>query len=458
MGGWYELAIAWLVHWPRKAAVDRGQSQVVGAILIFGFVIAGLGLYQVTVVPQQTSEVELDHSTQVKDDFADVHSAITNAGATNDLRTASVKLGTRYPPRALAFNPPPANGRIATEDFSSGISISNAGFTATDICGSIGGAKSITYKSNYNRLTDPGEHGYETSVTYQEANGRIVDSTQVLIQGDTIRLLPLSTGSVSTTSVDSETVEFVGGKTGGSSVSSNLILTLPTQLSKDQWETVLADAENVDSITKPTSDTVEIELQDGEYSVRCTAIGEGEAPGTNPDLAPGSDSSSSPDGVINPSGDGTVAYKSAAMDGDNGVTITFENLDDDERIIKEARVPYYNADGQGGTGGSSGQRVDIKQDDSTPLERVGGPYEERPDVALAAEGNSGDEQELKVTFFCSDDTTDAYTVGQGDYFVLSLKFENSETNNYFINPPSTDPGNSPCSGNGNGNGNNNLNP
>lgn len=446
MGGWYELAIGWLVRRPREATADRGQSQVIGAILIFGFVIAGLGLYQVTVVPQQTSEVELDHSTQVKEDFSDIHSAITNAGGTNDLRAASIKLGTRYPSRALTLNPAPASGRIATEDFSSGISISNAGFTITDICGNIGNPKSLTYKANYNRLTDPGDHGYETSVTYQKANGKIIDSTQVLIQGDTIRLMPLTAGSVSTTGIDAETLEFVGGQTGGSSVSSNLILTLPTKLSEDQWETVLADAENVDSITKPTSDTVEIELQSGTYSVRCTAIGEGKAPGTTPSLTPGSGSSPPPAGSINPSGPGTVAYKTATMDGTNGVTITFENLDDEERTIKEARVPFYAADGQGGTGGSPGQWVDIKQDSSTPLEQVGGPYEERPDVTLAAEGNSGDEQDLTVTFFCSNDVSDTYIVGQGDYFVLSLKFQNGETNNYFINPPSTSPGNSPCAG------------
>ncbi len=421
---------------------------MIGAILIFGFVIAGLGLYQVTVVPQQTSEVELDHSTQVKEDFAEIHTAITNAGGTNDLRSASIKLGTRYPPRALTLNPAPASGRVATEDFSSAISISNAGFTATDICGTMGNSKSLTYKADYNRLTDAGDFGYETSVTYQKANGKIIDSTQVLIQGNTIRLLPLTAGSVSTTGIDAETLEFVGGQTGGSSASSNLILTLPTKLSEDQWETVLADAENVDSITKPTSDTVRIELQSGTYSVRCTAIGEGKAPGTTPSLTPGSSSTASP-GSINPSGPGTVAYKSATMTGSNmnEVTITFENLDDEERTIKEARVPFYSADGQGGTGGSAGQWVDIKQDESTPLERVGGPYEERPDVTLAPEGDSDgdDEKDLTVTFFCSDDTDDTFPVGQGDYFVMSLKFDNGETNNYFINPPGNNtPASNPC--------------
>lgn len=445
MGGWSELAIRWLVHRPREVAADRGQSQVIGAILIFGFVIAGLGLYQISVVPQQNGEVELDHSQDVDTDFDDVHSAITNAGSANDLRTASVKLGTRYPPRALTLNPAPVSGRIAISDLSG--SIDASGFSADDVCGSTATSpKTLTYKANYNELNGAGQHGYETSVTYKEANGEIVDSSQVLIQGTTIRLLPLTTGTVSTASVTSETLEFEGGETGGTTLTNTApTITLPTDLSENQWETILDDVDGVDDgdITK-TGDRVSIDLPTDTYEVRCTAIGEGKTPTNLPAVTPGS-GTSNPGGGINPNGPGEVAYSSASMDGNNGVEITFENLDSQPRTIEEARVPFYASDGQGGSGGDPGEKVDIKQD-GDPFEEIGGPYVSRSDVTI----QPGSTDEIELDFFCDDES--AYTVGEGDYFVVSLKFQNGETNNYFINPPATNSGNNPCGGSDDNNG------
>jgi len=450
MGGWYELAIAWLVHRPREVAADRGQSQVIGAILIFGFVIAGLGLYQVTVVPQQTSEVELQHSSTVKDDFAGVHGAIVDAGSANDVRAASVKLGTRYPPRALTLNPSPVYGRVAIDDLPGPTGIS-ASFDAGAVCGpSLSAPKTLTYKADYNRFSNAGSHGYETSVTYHSVNEKITDSDQALVQGTTIRLLPLVEGSLSESGINSKTLEFEGGTTGGTTLTSAApTITLPTELSKSQWKTILEGAEKVDTITKPSSNRVRISFKTDTYTVRCTPIGEGATPSNSPTMLPGTNGGGGSSGTsFNPAGAGTLVYESAAMDGSNGVDITFRNTDTTQRTISDIRVPFYDSDGQGSSGGAAAEVVEF---DSGSEEDTGGPYRSSGFSVGPGKTNTYD-----IAFFCRSTsstgppsstpttTSSNYEIGSGDYFVISVIFDNGETAKYFINPPSSN------SGNGNG--------
>jgi hypothetical protein len=450
MGGWYELAITWLVHRPREVAADRGQSQVIGAILIFGFVIAGLGLYQVTVVPQQTSEVELQHSSTVKDDFADVHGSIVEAGSANDVRTASVKLGTRYPPRALTLNPAPVQGRLATESLGGSLGLSGTGVpTASEVCDSPAPPKTLTYEANYNRFNDAGHHGYETSVTYHAVNGNIVDSSQALVQGTTIRLLPLTDGSVSTTSIESQTLEFEGGTTGGGETPSGtpLTLTLPTNLSPGQWKTILSDADKVKtgSITK-TGDIVTIPLEPGEYTIRCTPIGEGETPNNSPDEKPGSGSSgTSPSpgsgGVgINPNGEGEVVLTSASSvggGGSNPVSVDLEYKPDSSTgsgtaELVGARANYLYV---GGTGYSaSGSETVTITDNSATLD-FGGEYVDftksttSGTVSIDSSSNGGTTLE-----FSFDDDINAQ-----HYYVVTFTYKypngGTESSSYFISHP-----------------------
>ncbi|RLM56909.1 hypothetical protein DVK07_20565, partial [Halorubrum sp. Atlit-26R] len=93
----------------------RGQSVVVGTVILFGFLILALGVYQVQVVPTDNANVEFQHSQQVEDDFGDLRNDVLRAGATGSTGSTQIQLGTRYPARTFFINPPPVSGSLETE-------------------------------------------------------------------------------------------------------------------------------------------------------------------------------------------------------------------------------------------------------------------------------------------------------------------------------------------------------
>jgi len=93
---------------------DRGQSVVIGAVILFGFLVIAMSTYQATVVPAQNSQAEFGHEQAVRNDLVGVRDAVVTAGTTGATSPASVKLGTRFPDRTLFVNPPPAVGRLET--------------------------------------------------------------------------------------------------------------------------------------------------------------------------------------------------------------------------------------------------------------------------------------------------------------------------------------------------------
>jgi len=55
----------------------RGQSVVVGTVVLFGFLILALGIYQVQVVPTENADVEFEHSQEVEDHFGDLETVFS---------------------------------------------------------------------------------------------------------------------------------------------------------------------------------------------------------------------------------------------------------------------------------------------------------------------------------------------------------------------------------------------
>jgi len=94
----------------------RGQSVVIGSVIIFGFLILSLSLYQVQVVPQQNGQVEFQHSEQVRNDLVDLRAGILQAGSVDRSQYQTVRLGTTYSTRVFALNPPSPAGTIRTID------------------------------------------------------------------------------------------------------------------------------------------------------------------------------------------------------------------------------------------------------------------------------------------------------------------------------------------------------
>ena len=95
---------------------QRAQALQVGAVLLFGFLIVGLAVYQISVVPEQNRQVEFDAYQDAARDVADLRGDVLASAGRDVTSTTTVKTGARYPPRAVFVNPPPSTGSLGLGD------------------------------------------------------------------------------------------------------------------------------------------------------------------------------------------------------------------------------------------------------------------------------------------------------------------------------------------------------
>ena len=192
----------------------RGQSVVVGAVILFGFLILALGVFQVQVVPTDNANVEFEHSQAVEDDFGDLRNDVLRAGSTGSTGSTQVRLGTRYPARTFFVNPPPASGSLETEPTGE-IRVRNASVgdgaheNARDFWNTSPSfeTSSLRYDAEYNEFDGAPELVYEHSVVAAEFDDAVLLRTgQTVVSEGRVSLTAL-TGTVSESGVEPESVD-----------------------------------------------------------------------------------------------------------------------------------------------------------------------------------------------------------------------------------------------------------
>lgn len=284
---------------------ERAVSELIGFILLFGFLIILMSIWQAQVVPAENSKIEFKHYLGVQEDMLQLRSDYIDAAEAGTTRSTTVKLGTSYPTRILFVNGPPPQGRIHTKIPSDG-TISANGFSASRVCGLNSPVKtrSITFNTKYNYFSDSEAPPYifENTVLYtQTPDGNVIfKSDQLLVQGSTLNLYPL-TSNMSHSGSGGESVDFKSAETGEIEVSGSISVTLPTTLSDKQWEELLKDQPNFDSAQQVGSQRVKIILSDTSWTVQCAAVGAEQTPDvTDPPQikSDGNDSTGVGDGSI----------------------------------------------------------------------------------------------------------------------------------------------------------------
>ncbi|TKX56149.1 hypothetical protein EXE42_00905 [Halorubrum sp. SP3] len=164
----------------------RGQSVVVGTVVLFGFLILALSLYQVQIVPQENAEVEFQHFEEVRNDLVELRNGILSAGSSERPQFVDVKLGTRYQTRVFTVNPPDPVGTLRTSD-AYNITITDDSGTKVNIS-----TRFIEYRPGYNEL-ESGSMWYDNSVLYlAESNSNrpavVIEDQNILVDNDTLRL------------------------------------------------------------------------------------------------------------------------------------------------------------------------------------------------------------------------------------------------------------------------------
>ena len=257
---------------------ERGVSVVLGAVLMFGIAIIALTSFQAAVVPQENQQVEFNHYSEVQEDMQQLGAEVESASRDDVQSSQGINLGTTYPTRAVAVNPPPAAGQLQKTNTDSGFSGVDA-----NICGGSTDTFGVKYTPDYNELSAQAVH-YENGQVFVKKgdDAAFLDKRTVVDTNDKTISLYRLVGDVPTGSEASEVnVRVVGTSSyGEGSLPAGTDLTIPSELNADSWKANLVDGSYGGTIEN-VNDGVEIKDVPSGYSVTCyvVALGEGTPPG-----------------------------------------------------------------------------------------------------------------------------------------------------------------------------------
>ncbi|WP_436344216.1 hypothetical protein [Natronorubrum sp. FCH18a] len=276
-----------------RREADRAVTVQIGAILLLAIVFSALALYQVNAVPEQNRGVEFDHNERVHTELQDLRNAIQNVGTEGGTQSTSVTLGTQYPTRTVATNPPAPTGTLETTGTKT-IRIENATIagndaeydgTPDDLLGDHE-TTTLAYAPSYHEYrtapTTRIEHGFAFN-DFDDAQVSLTDQpllsdrsiTLVLLEGEfsrsasgTVSLDPTALSGPS----DEVPIEPDGNET--------ITMTIPTD-SPGVWNetvgTTFDDGEDGARVAGydriEGSGTLTIELANDEYGLRVARVG-----------------------------------------------------------------------------------------------------------------------------------------------------------------------------------------
>jgi hypothetical protein len=400
---------------------DRAVSTVIGAVLLFAIIVVLLATYQATVVPNQNRATEFDHSNAVQNDMLELRNALLTAKTAGRITFAEVTLGTTYPNRVLAVNPPPAAGTLRTGDARPITVTADGG--VSNLCPSTGTIQSRTlrYSPGYNAYQNAPDVVYENTVLYLDFGDRkitLTDEELVRDDGDIVDIVPLNT-SFDAEGVNTESIEPLPGNVNERELT-DATVTLPTNLSESTWEELLAEDLPPSNVTV-SNDNLTIQTG-GEISVSCSPLGLNEAP------AGGRRADESLE--INPAGPNDVTLESVSRSGGT-VIAEFNNTGNRDTNFTAARMPFVRIDKQNVEGSEVDPYAIINQETATTVVsglEIGDPLTSF-NQGLRLPGN---DTQTSVGFDF-DGSSSSFT--QGGFFVVTLQFSNGATGTYFVEIP-----------------------
>ena len=322
----------------------RGQSVVIGTVILFGFLILALSLYQVQIVPQQNAQVEFQHFEEVRNDLVELRAGILQAGSTDRPQYQTVRLGTSYSTRLFAINPPAPAGTIRTTE-SYPITIA---YESNDTVIETIPTRFIQYRPGYNEI-DQSPTWYDASVLYvdasEEGGGIAVIEGQELVDNEEKVTIVALQREFRRSGTGRVTVELQPAVSPTDEIPDGpLTITIPTRLSESDWEnkTNITSKDAYVSVTDDNNDDIyDLELSTTAENLTVDTVGVQEAPEDPTQNGGGTGGDGGTDGGDGGSGT-TTLYPTSGSDS-AGTLLNFENMQTDDGSDAELQ-----GDGGGG--------------------------------------------------------------------------------------------------------------
>ena len=265
---------------------NRGVSEVVGAVLVFGLLISLMAMLQAYAVPAANAEVEFDHNQEVQGDLAKFHERASRVALHGSQESVSIRAGTGYPTRMLFFNPPRAAGTVSTSDPGEA-ELQNVQAKDEETADYLDGrditldSRTFEYRVRYNELDEAPTTRYEYGILYNQYRDSTINQNPGSVIDDTNINLVFMAGNYSRTSSQAQSIDVRPVSAPARSVSitgadtdENITLVLPTEMPVEEWRELYGDQDTVVGISEgPDPDTVQIDLKGDEtYSLRMAGI------------------------------------------------------------------------------------------------------------------------------------------------------------------------------------------
>jgi hypothetical protein len=281
------------------SADERGVSEVIGAILVFGLLVALLSIIQLQAVPNANAGVEYEHSQAVQGDLDRLDESIDRTVETGNSESVGVELGTQYPTRLVTFNPPAPEGTLRTENRSA-LRIDNA--SASGPAGVLLNGREVEYRSHslvyeadYNEYDSGPRRVREVGIGYNDFEDGTVLRTQPFIDGSTIELVTFnrSFNEGSSSSKAIEPTDVSGPATTvpveNADTNESIRIEVPTALDNETWTEALeselvGNGGHIESFgVNETTGRLVVHLEPGvTYDLRMADVGFGDVESEDP--------------------------------------------------------------------------------------------------------------------------------------------------------------------------------
>lgn len=227
-------------------SANRGVSEVVGAMLLFGVLVMGLGMYQVHVVPEADSRVEYDHHEETRDQMRALGNAVADAALSGDRDTVEVAPTVRYPPRPLTMQRGRGGGSFGVAGAGT---VEIDGLTATGPASVYwdGSERSfdttlVSHRAGYRHYSPPVGTTVEPLATHTKYDdGMVYETPRRLVDGRTISVVTLEGADGRTSRTKTMDVRPVSAAGDGIRAQGGFTVTVPTTVSEAAWIDALGD-------------------------------------------------------------------------------------------------------------------------------------------------------------------------------------------------------------------------